>query len=411
MELTNYAVPILYAAGMACILLIYLPFSPMTIDLVNFSRDTQLQIYLNRRFLWAAGVGSLGAVAVAALLGMAGAIWLWTVIASGAVLTFMFWSGYVPYVMTPPENPKTLDVGAAGKLLGPNDTVLGLHYKGEARAYPRDFIARPHYFSDVVGGTPVTISYCILCNSGTAFKSEIGGRPMKLQSVTAYNNNIIYHDLESDNFIQQLDGCVIHGPDRGAKLEPLPVIITTWKEWTALHPDTKLLYAPPMTLRDRMVAGMLQMLIPINKLAKRTRPWHRIQGKLDPRLPAMSFVFGVEMNGKQCAYPVGALSRTGVCNDTLGGEPIVIFYDVTRNLGNVFSRKTEDQTLSFASARDNGSGIVARDEESGSLWDVQGHAQKGAHANKTLKAIPHYNKIFWFSWALFKPDTRVFEAK
>lgn len=407
----KFAVPALYAAGMVCILLIYLPFSPMTIDLVNFSRETQLKIYLYRRILWICGVSFLAAPAAAALVGMTNMAWLWVVVVSGAVLTFMFWSGYVPYVMTPPEDQKMLDAGEAGKLLGPDDVVLGLYYKREARAYPRDFIARPHYFSDVIGGTPVTVSYCILCNSGTAFKSEIHGRPLKLQSVTAYNNNIIYHDTETDNFIQQLDGCVIHGPDRGTNLESLPVIITTWKEWSALHPDTKLFYAPPGTLRDRMVAGMLQMLIPIHKLSRRSKPWHRIQGKLDPRLPAMSFVLGVEINGKRCAYPVSTLRRATVCSDNLGGVPIAVFYDGSRNIGNVFSRQIDGRTLSFSPARNGGSDILARDEETGSLWDVRGNAREGTLSNKALTAIAHYNHIFWFSWALFKPDTRVFESQ
>ena len=45
---------------------------------------------------------------------------------------------------------------------------------------------------------------------------------MHFSAVTAYNNNIIYYDRERRNYIQQLDGAVIAGPDSGRKLTPFP---------------------------------------------------------------------------------------------------------------------------------------------------------------------------------------------
>lgn len=405
---SQYLDIILYIVAMGSILLIYLPFSPMTIDLVNFSRDTQLKIYLNRRYLWAVGIACFAILLVRAVSGYADDTWLWTGLISIAVLAFMFWSGYVPYVMTPPQDPKVLDPEQADKLLQPDDYVLGVVHNGQARAYPRDSIARPHFYSDNVGGQDLTISYCILCNSGIGFKNELKGQPLNLECITAYNNNIIYRDKNSDNFIQQLDGKVIYGPAAGTTLDSLPVIITTWREWKELHPETKLYYAPAKTLRDKMVAGMLEMLIPVQKLSKRSKPWHRIQGKLDKRLPAMSFVIGVEINGERCAYPIGELRRKRVINDTVGGEPIVVLYNSNRDVGAVYSRKTADGELEFSTVDDSGSNgdIVARDS-SGSLWDVNGVAREGERKGQSLRAIPHFNNLFWFSWALFKPDTRI----
>lgn len=62
-----------YAIGVAALLLIYLPFSPMTIDLVNFSRDTQIAIYRRRHTLWAIAGICLGAVLLRALVDILGA--------------------------------------------------------------------------------------------------------------------------------------------------------------------------------------------------------------------------------------------------------------------------------------------------------------------------------------------------
>ena len=425
----EYRDVILYAVGLLTILTIFLPFSPMTIDLLMLPRAAQITIYRYRRLLWAlgilcfglltarAGLGLVGQSGWAAetavmiwaggLLGEANPVWLTTSAITIGMLAFMFWSGYVPYVMTPPRNPRLLDVAEADRLIGADDVMLGLINGGETRAYPRDWIARPHYFTDTVGGTPFTISYCILCNSGMAFKSELRGRPLNLMCVTAYNNNIIYLDTDGGNYIQQLDGKVFFGPDAGETLEPHPVVLASWAEWKKLHPDTKLYFAPPATLRDKMVALMLRMMIPISRLSQRRKPWHRIRGKLDDRLPAMSFVLGVEINGETATYPLSALQKVSVYNDTVGGEPIVVFYDKQRDIGQVFSRQVDKSTLTFSELSDGNADGLARDSETGTLWDLAGRASDGELADQSLRAIAHYNKLFWFSWALFKPKTSV----
>ncbi len=400
---------VFYALALVSILLIYLPFSPMTIDLVNFSRDTQLKIYLNRHYLWAAGIVCFAVVLGRVLTGYTDTQWLWISLVTIGMLVFMFWSGYVPYVMTPPEDPQLLDATQADELMKPDDYVLGLVHNGQARAYPRDYIARPHFYSDEVGGESVTVSYCILCNSGIGFRNELKGKPLDLECITAFNNNIIYRDKNSGNFIQQLDGRVVHGPELGTQLDSLPIIITNWKEWKTLHPETKLYYAPAKSFRDKMVAGMLEMLIPVRKLSLRSKPWHRIQGKLDGRLPAMSFVIGVEINSERCAYSIEDLRRRKVINDTVGGEPIVVMYDQKRGVGAVYARKLDDTVLNF-NAVESDADAIARDDNTGTLWNVNGIAVEGEKQGQSLQAIPHFNNLFWFSWALFKPDTRINSA-
>ncbi len=278
---------------------------------------------------------------------------------------------------------------------------------GDVRAYARDEIAQPHYFKDTLDHTPFPISYCILCNSGVAFRSELAGEPLNLRCVTECNNNIIYHDPGTGNFIQQLDGKVIYGPDAGKSLDAYPVALTTWKEWKQLHPNTKFYRSPPTTFRDKMVSRMLQIMIPISKLSKRSKPWHRIQGKLDNRLPAMALVNGVEINGESCAYPVQSLRDNPVINDSVGGEPIAVFYDCDHDLEGIFSRAVDSRILTFAAVSNPGSAIVARDQETGTLWAATGESREGPFFGKSLKPVPHINKLFWFSWALFMPSTRI----
>ena len=57
-----------------------------------------------------------------------------------------------------------------------------------------------------------------------------------------------------------------------------------------------------------------------------------------------------------------------------------------------------------------GGGVIARDVETDTSWDVTGAARGGGLADRALTPLPHYNKLFWLSWALFKPGTRISPA-
>jgi len=409
MTLIDYAALILFSVGVFLFLTTYLPFSPMTIDIVNLRRESQLKIFRHRKTLWTVGAVCFASVMLLGLT-IAGVVWFWSVVIAALVLLFMFWSGYVPWVMAPPSGQRVIDAAQADSLLESDDAILGLFHRGEARAYPRDLIARPHFLTDTVAGTPMTVSYCILCNSGTAFISELNGKPLELDCVTAYNNNIIYRDKRTGNIIQQLDGQVIEGPDRGMSVESLPLTVMTWGEWRALHPQTQVCYAPALTLRDKMVAAMLEFLIPISKLSKRASPWHRVRGDLDPRLPAMSYVFGVDINGERCAFPESFLREHPVHDAVVGGQAIVTLYASEGNYGGVFSRELDGKTLSFTAQDVDGRAAIV-DQETGSTWNIAGEATDGELRGKILTPVPHFNKVFWFGWSLFKPGTQIAQAQ
>jgi hypothetical protein len=411
----------LYLAGTGAALWAYMAFSPMTRDLVAFlSRDAQIDIFRHRHKYWLASGVCLGLLLVRIIGALAEAdsgahtgnwIWLGITLVTLAGLGLLYWAMYVPVVMAPPRRHHLVSIHEADGFLQPDSVVLGIEMAGEVRAYPRDLIARPHWFNDELGGKPLMISYCILCNSGQAFVPLLAdGQRLELRNMTAFDNNTIYSCTKTGNFIQQLDARVIRGPNEGEVLESYPVIMARWEEWKRLHPDTRVYYAPPITLRDRTVQKMLMTMIPLSRLAARDKPWHVVRRAIDERLPAMSFVFGVEIDGDACAYPAKALESNPVVNDTVGGEPVVVLFDRQHDIGEVFLRRVAGQTLSFAQADDDAGSLVARDRETGTTWNVAGHALAGPLAGTTLSPAPHWNQLFWFSWSTFKPGTRVHQA-
>jgi hypothetical protein len=51
---------------------------------------------------------------------------------------------------------------------------------------------------------------------------------------------------------------------------------------------------------------------------------------------------------------------------------------------------------------------VFRDKETGSEWDILGRAVSGTLQGAQLTELPAINH-FWFSWAAFRPETRVYQ--
>ncbi|MBI2016492.1 MAG: DUF3179 domain-containing protein [Candidatus Rokubacteria bacterium] len=51
-----------------------------------------------------------------------------------------------------------------------------------------------------------------------------------------------------------------------------------------------------------------------------------------------------------------------------------------------------------------------RDRETGTAWNLLGHALRGPLAGARLRALPHVD-AFWFAWAAFHPATTIYGAR
>ena len=134
----------------------------------------------------------------------------------------------------------------------------------------------------------------------------------------------------------------------------------------------------------------------------------------------MARVLTLELNGEAVAYPYDVLSEEHVINDTVGDEPAVIFWaECTasaldsssvsggRDVGaaTAYSRLLDDNILEFTFDGGN-----IHDKQTGSNWNVLGQAIDGELEGKHLTPIVSINH-FWFSWAAFRPETRIFQPK
>ncbi len=306
------------------------------------------------------------------------------------------------------DRPVFVAPAEADRWLRPKEPVLGLEIQGDARAYPLQILIWHEIVNDTVGGKPVAVTYCPLCNSGLVFERVVDGVTLDFgTSGKLYKSDLVMYDRQTHSLWAQMEGRAIVGERAGTRLKLVPANTLAYEEWKAIYPQGKVLsrdtgHARPYGINpyeayDRPDAAPFLFF---------DRP--------DPRRPPKERVVGVQLGGQARAYPWPLLEQRGVVHDTLGGQPVVVFFRPgtlsalddrriadSRAIGAtaVFSPLVDGRTLTFEATPEG-----FRDRETGSLWNLLGQAVAGRLTGKRLQPIPHVD-AFWFAWAAFHPGT------
>jgi hypothetical protein len=311
---------------------------------------------------------------------------------------------YDPLVFKPRENTvKVRQPEEAPEVLPQNDTeVIGVRLNGEARAYPVRKAARPHLLVDTLGGERIVVTYCGLTNSAIVYRPKNGREP-DLSVVSAPNNNILYWDANTNSLVQQLLSDPAYGPATDdLELHVWPVTFTTWSAWRNLVPHTTVADPQYESLRDRVVSTVMR------PTHMRTRvdeePFLAVAGEVDHTVHPKTRIFALEEGGDARAYTHDFLRTKQIVTTSIGGQPVVIFYDGNYNIAKAYRNELDEQQLSFESV---GEGEF-RDNETETQWDVLGRAASGPYAGQTLEPVPFsFEKIFWFAWKQYQPETEL----
>ena len=242
------------------------------------------------------------------------------------------------------------------------------------------------------------------------YSARINGQPTTFgTSGLLYRSNKVMYDRQTYSLWNQLTGEPVIGPlwDSGLKLEFFPVVLTTWDEWLALHPDTTVLaqdtgvypasfYVPEDNLRAIYYSyfNTPDTMFPVPDR--------------DDRLETKDIVLGVGLNDSYKAYSSEALRMSRIVNDAVGGEEIVVLGSAVSEGARAYRRG--DNTFRLA-ASDNGAqpGIPLTIEDTdGGTWRVtEGFLVNSADETEMLERIPTHMS-FWFGWFQFHPDTELY---
>jgi hypothetical protein len=310
------------------------------------------------------------------------------------------------------DAPTFESVGEAAGWLSERDPVILFSEEEAIRAYPLAILMWHEIVNDTVGGRPVAVTFCPLCNASIVFDRTFDGQVLDFGTTGRLrNSDLIMYDRQTETWWQQFTGEGIVGHFAGERLTFIPSQIISFADFAAEFPDAQVLARPAF---PRSYGAN-----PYTRYDSSSQPF-LFRGEIDPRLPATERIAGVVLAGEVKAYSFPAVAAAGAINDEVDGTPLVILHkpgvasalDASaisegRDVGSVavFDRRIDGRTLTFVA---NGDGTYT-DQETSSTWNILGQAVAGELQGQQLiqqLAFDH----FWFAWAAFHPQSALYSA-
>lgn len=294
------------------------------------------------------------------------------------------------------------------EFLDDDEPVLSLDIDGDVRAYPVQILIWHEIVNDTVGGIPVAVTYCPLCNSALAYDRRVDDRILEFgTSGSLWNSALVMYDRQTESLWSHFTGQAIAGELTGTELVDFPLATVGWADWREQHPDGIVLTRDTGSDRD---------------YGRNPYPGYDdidgtpflFEGAVDGRFTAMTRIVGVERGGDALGIQRSLLEDQRVVQTPFGDDDIVVFWapgtasaldaatvsggDDVGTVG-VFDPVADGMVLDFSV-----DGDVIVDEQTGSTWDVFGVAIGGELAGTRLARLPHVD-TFWFAWSTFRPDS------
>ncbi len=250
--------------------------------------------------------------------------------------------------MVPAAEAAFLDDGAL---------VAGVTQDGDARAFPIAVLNHHEIVNTEVGGRPVAVVYCPLCDSVSVIDRRVGDETLEFGvSGLLYNSNVLMYDRTHDGLWSQILLKAVSGPHAGEVLVHLPWEYTTFGEWREKYPESTVMTFDTGHPRNYNVN-------PYARYFEHDDLMFDVAFE-DDRLEKKAPVVGVAHGGGHIAYPVAAVASApnGRLETRIDGEPLVL------------------------EARANGVAVTEAPDDAQTIH------------------------TFWFAWAATHPNTDLFDG-
>ena len=214
------------------------------------------------------------------------------------------------------DDPKFVTAKEA-QFVSDEDIVIGLSINGESKAYPLFILVWHEIVNDVIGDTPVAVTYCPLCYTNQVFDRTLDGTVVEFgTSGKLYNSNLVMYDRLTDSYWSQGLGIAITGELSGDMLDTIPFDVITWRDWKEVHPDTLVLTTETGHIRSYATDPYgnyytnPQILFPVDNQ--------------DDRIPLKEIIIGFHQDDIFKAYKQSDVESKGVINDVVGDSSILV---------------------------------------------------------------------------------------
>jgi hypothetical protein len=324
--------------------------------------------------------------------------------------------GPPPDGIPPIDDPIYESVEDAGAWLDETSPVMVVDVDGDVRAFPLAILTWHEIVNDVIGGVPLVVTYCPLCNSALVFERTVDGPDGDEvldfgTSGRLFASNLVMYDRQHRNLWTQFEGEGIVGERfLGTRLARVPAWLFGYGELAELHPDAQVLSRETGYTRDYGRNPYTGYDAPDSD------PF-LFRGDLDERLPPMTRLVGVG-DETPVAILLERLEEERTVQVEVDGRDAVVVWAPGQasalDTASIADGRDVGQTAAFLASLDGDEvRLVAgsqdgrfTDERTGSTFDLRGRALDGPLAGQQLTAIAH-DDTFWFVWVAFRPDTEV----
>lgn len=304
------------------------------------------------------------------------------------------------------DEPSFVSLGEGREWIEDEESVFLLEAGGETKIYPVQVLMWHEIVNDEVGGVPVTVTYCPLCNTGVTFLRRYDGEILDFGvSGRLRFSNMIMYDRQTESWWQQATGRAIAGEYAGGRLARHPMLMLSFGEARRNWPRARVLSRE--TGHSRAYGRN-----PYSGYDTSSRPFLYRGPRQNGDWSPMTRVVMVEAGGEQEPFVYPELEEKGVAEQLVGGVPIVVLFDPEaaspldastvaggRAVGaaNAFVARVEGRRLTFEAL---GEGRF-RDRETGSVWNAAGRAVSGDLLGRSLEPAETVQH-FWFSYSAFE---------
>lgn len=126
--------------------------------------------------------------------------------------------------------------------IAPQEPVIGLVIGGQARAYPLRILHWHEIVNDVVGGTPLAVTYCPLCNLPLVWDRRLGDRVLDFGTTGKLrHSDLVMYDRQTESWWQQATGEAIVGTLAGQSLREIPSRLESFAKFRERAPGGRVL--------------------------------------------------------------------------------------------------------------------------------------------------------------------------
>ena len=135
--------------------------------------------------------------------------------------------------------------------LAPTEPVIGVVINGQAKAYPLRILTWHEIVNDELGGVPISVTYCPLCNSSIVFDRRLDGLILDFGTTGKLrNSDMVMYDRQTETWWQQFLGEGIVGELVGKKRKTVPARLESFENFISRAPDGKVLIPNDPNMRS-----------------------------------------------------------------------------------------------------------------------------------------------------------------